>query len=36
MFGMFKKGEKHVLNNPVTVEFQYGDEKVILGTGRFA
>ena len=36
MFGMFKKGEKHVLNNPVTVEFQYGDEKVILETGRFA
>jgi len=36
MFGLFKKDEKHVLNNPVTVEFQYGNEKVILETGRFA
>lgn len=36
MFGIFGKNEKHVLNNPVTVEFQYGDEKVILETGRFA
>ncbi|MCQ2562035.1 MAG: polyribonucleotide nucleotidyltransferase [Alphaproteobacteria bacterium] len=36
MFGLFKKDEKHVLNNPVTVEFQYGKEKVILETGRFA
>ncbi|MCQ2574616.1 MAG: polyribonucleotide nucleotidyltransferase [Alphaproteobacteria bacterium] len=36
MFGLFKKEEKHVLNNPVTVEFKYGDETVILETGRFA
>ncbi|MBR5904698.1 MAG: polyribonucleotide nucleotidyltransferase [Alphaproteobacteria bacterium] len=36
MFGIFGKNEKHVLNNPVCVEFQYGDEKVILETGRFA
>jgi len=36
MFGIFNKSEKHVLNNPVSVEFQYGDEKVILETGRFA
>ena len=36
MLGIFKKGEKHVLNNPVTIEFQYGDEKVILETGRYA
>ena len=36
MFGLFKKGETHVLNNPVAVEFQYGDETVRLETGRFA
>ncbi len=36
MFGLFKKGETHVLNNPVSVEFQYGDETVRLETGRFA
>ena len=36
MFGLFNKGEKHVLNNPVSVEFQYGDETVVLETGRFA
>jgi len=36
MFGIFKKNEDHVLNNPVSVEFQYGDEKVILETGRYA
>lgn len=36
MFGMFKKGEKNVLNNPVAVEFQYGDETVRLETGRYA
>ena len=36
MFGLFKKGETHVLNNPVAVEFQYGDETVRLETGRYA
>ena len=36
MFGLFNKSEKHVLNNPVSVEFQYGDETVRLETGRFA
>ena len=36
MFGLFNKSEKHVLNNPVSVEFQYGDETVVLETGRFA
>jgi len=36
MFGLFKKEEKHVLNNPVTVEFKYGNETVVLETGRFA
>ena len=36
MFGIFKKSEGHVLNNPVAVEFQYGDETVRLETGRFA
>ena len=36
MFGLFKKGEAHVLNNPVAVEFQYGDETVRLETGRYA
>ena len=36
MFGLFSKSEKHVLNNPVAVEFQYGDETVRLETGRFA
>ena len=36
MFGLFGKSEKHVLNNPVAVEFQYGDETVRLETGRYA
>jgi len=36
MFGIFGKSEKNVLNNPVAVEFQYGDEKVRLETGRYA
>lgn len=36
MFGIFGKTEKNVLNNPVAVEFQYGDEKVRLETGRYA
>ena len=36
MFGLFNKSEKHVLNNPVAVEFQYGDETVRLETGRYA
>ncbi len=36
MFGIFKKSEGHVLNNPVAVEFQYGDETVRLETGRYA
>ena len=35
MFGLFKS-EKNVLNNPVAVEFKYGDETVRLETGRFA
>lgn len=38
MFGIFKKSnnDEHVLNNPVAVEFQYGDETVRLETGRYA
>jgi len=36
MFGLFNKSEKHILNNPVAVEFKYGDETVRLETGRFA
>jgi len=38
MFGMFKKTNKdeHVLNHPIAVEFQYGDETVRLETGRYA
>ena len=36
MFNIFKKSEGHVLNNPVAVEFQYGDETVRLETGRYA
>ena len=38
MFGIFKKSNKdeHVLNNPIAVEFQYGDETVRLETGRYA
>jgi len=36
MFGIFGKTEKNVLNNPIAVEFQYGDEKVRLETGRYA
>ena len=35
MFGLFKS-EKNVLNNPVAVEFKYGDETVRLETGRYA
>lgn len=35
---MFKKtkNDEHVLNNPIAVEFQYGDETVRLETGRYA
>ena len=36
MFGLFNKSEKNVLNNPIAVEFQYGDETVRLETGRYA
>ena len=36
MFGIFKKSAEHVLNNPIAVEFQYGDETVRLETGRYA
>ena len=38
MFGIFKKSNnnEHVLNNPIAVEFQYGDETVRLETGRYA
>ena len=38
MFGIFKKSnnEGHVLNNPIAVEFQYGDETIRLETGRYA
>ena len=39
MFGIFNKSgksEKNVLNNPVAVEFKYGDETVRLETGRYA
>ena len=38
MFGIFKKSknDEHVLNNPIVVEFQYGDETVRLETGRYA
>jgi len=39
MFGLFnksEKSEKNVLNNPVCVEFKYGNEIVKLETGRFA
>jgi len=39
MFGIFKKNtknEEHVLNKPIAVEFQYGDETVRLETGRYA
>ena len=38
MFGMFKKtkNDEHVLNKPIAVEFQYGDETVRLETGRYA
>jgi len=39
MFGIFKKSnnnDEHVLNKPIAVEFQYGDETVRLETGRYA
>ena len=36
MFGIFNKSEKNVLNNPIAVEFKYGDETVRLETGRYA
>jgi polyribonucleotide nucleotidyltransferase len=36
MFGIFGKSEKHVLNNPIAVEFKYGNETVRLETGRYA
>jgi polyribonucleotide nucleotidyltransferase len=38
MFGIFKKSnnDEHVLNHPIAVEFQYGDETVRLETGRYA
>ena len=36
MFGLFNKSEKNVLNNPIAVEFQYGDETIRLETGRYA
>ena len=36
MFGFFKKSEERVLNKPIAVEFQYGDETVRLETGRYA
>jgi len=35
MFGIFKS-DKNVLNNPVAVEFKYGNETVRLETGRYA
>ena len=35
MFGIFKS-DKDVLNNPVAVEFKYGNETVRLETGRYA
>ncbi|MDR0804129.1 MAG: polyribonucleotide nucleotidyltransferase [Rickettsiales bacterium] len=37
LFGLFgDKSPKNVLNNPVSVEIQYGDETLRLETGRFA
>ncbi|MCQ2571478.1 MAG: polyribonucleotide nucleotidyltransferase [Alphaproteobacteria bacterium] len=36
MFSFFSKSEKHELNNPVCVEFKYGNETVKLETGRYA
>ena len=36
MFNIFKKSDEHVLNKPVSVEFQYGNETVRLETGRYA
>ena len=36
MFGIFGKSDKNVLNNPVAVEFKYGNETVRLETGRYA
>ena len=36
MFKFFNKSEKNVLNNPIAVEFKYGDEIVRLETGRYA
>ncbi|MCL1892042.1 MAG: polyribonucleotide nucleotidyltransferase [Alphaproteobacteria bacterium] len=37
LFGLFgDKAPKNVLNNPVSVEIDFGGEKLILETGRFA
>ena len=36
LFGLFDKGEKTHLNNPVVVEVPYGDETLRLETGRMA
>jgi polyribonucleotide nucleotidyltransferase len=43
MFNLFNKSgksektpEKHILNNPVVVEFKYGNDTVKLETGRYA
>ncbi|MCL1902117.1 MAG: polyribonucleotide nucleotidyltransferase [Alphaproteobacteria bacterium] len=37
LFGLFgDKAAKNVLNNPVSVSLQYGDETLTLETGRFA
>ena len=36
LFGLLKKDGQQKLNNPVTVEIPYGDETLILETGRMA
>ena len=37
LFGLFgDKAPKNVLNNPLSVEIEFGGEKLILETGRFA
>ena len=36
LFGLFDKGERTHLNNPVVVEVPYGDEVLRLETGRMA
>ena len=36
LFGLFNKGDKTHLNNPVAVEIPYGDETLRLETGRMA